>query len=270
MPAGRPPVSGGGAFVIPLSHAVNIRSLRLLARRRRPPPPLSKLELRERRHLLRRLVSKYRIACATPQPTATERRKTLSKIKTAARRFIKTEERLWADKLLDYLNTADVNTIALIRRNISSTKDDWRAWSSMKRQLGSLFSVANYPGEILSGTSARSQASLDRWEAFQASGISIVHELATINISELVPVSGHWPDPPLADLVAGLEPIWRRVTGRTAGLISVDAEADTKACPFAEWLRDILQAVGLARPSVERVVAIVRPRKRKICHPKRQ
>src|ERR1700730_10625168 len=131
MPAGRPGISGGSACILPLTHAVSVRSLRLRAKQVRPPPPLTVLELRKYRRLLRKLVSIYRIACATPQPTATERRRTLGKIKTAAGRFIETPKKSWADKLLDYLEAADVNTRSILNGEIISQGHSSKALIAM-------------------------------------------------------------------------------------------------------------------------------------------
>ena len=264
MPAGKPGISGGVGWSIPLSHAVNIRSLRLQAKWTPSPAPLTKLELRAHRDLLRKLASKYRIACGTPQPTATDRRKILRKIKTSATRFNDTGKRQWAYKLLNYLGAADLNTRALLSRELVSQGHRRTALSAMKRELGNLFSVSIYPGEPQPTRHAPSQASLDRCKAFLTGGLPIVRVLAKIDANALVPANARWPDPPLAELVTGLEPVWRRVTGRTAGLISVDAENRKQVCRFAEWLGDVLQGVGLPRPSAGRVLGIVQDKKRKI------
>ena len=87
-----------------------------------------------------------------------------------------------------------------------------------------------------------------------------VAELARFDVNVLVPASGRWPDPALANLVAALEPMWCRVTGRTAGLVSKDKDGEAKTCPFAEWLGELIE-VGFCRPPVGRVVDIVRATK---------
>ena len=260
MPSGRPGLSGGSALVLPLTHEVSVRSLRLRAKRVRPPPPLTVPELREYRRLLRKLVSIYRIACATPRPTATERRRTLGKIKTAAGRFIETPKKPWANKLRDYLEAADVNTRSILNREIISHGHSSKALIAMKRELRDLFSLSIFPPESLS--SAVAQASMDRSKAFLTGGFLVVRVLADIQVNTLVPGSGRWPDPALANLVAGLEPMWRRVTGRTAALIPDNetqvSSGDAKKCPFAEWLGDLLESIGRQRPPAGRVVDIVR------------
>jgi hypothetical protein len=256
MPAGRPGISGGHAWARPLSHAVSVRSLR--RRAKGGTQPLNAQEVREYRRLLRKLVAIYRIACVTPQPTSTERRRTLGKIKTAAERFLKTSRQLWADKLLDHLDSADVNTRSILNREIISHGHKSNALVAMKRELRGLFSPSVYPDEIGLAPGVVSRAMKDRAESFWIGGRSVVQVLANIEIEALVPGSGRWPDPPLANLVAGLEPIWCRVTGRTAALVSDDKELDTTKCPFAEWLGDLLESIGRQRLPVGRVVDIVR------------
>ena len=92
-------------------------------------------ELRKFRRQLRELVKIYRIASATPHLTATERRLILGKIKTAARRFLKTPKKLWADRLLDCLDEADANTRAVLYREIFSHDYGSNALAVMKREL---------------------------------------------------------------------------------------------------------------------------------------
>ena len=111
---------------------------------------------------------------------------------------------------------------------------------------------------------------MDRVVAFVSNYLPIIRALANIDPNILVRGSGRWPDPALANLVAGLEPIWRQVTGRTAALVSDDETGDLKACPFAAWLGDQLEKVGLSRPPVGRVVDVVRDENKKIRHPSQE
>ena len=71
-------------------------------------------------------------------------------------------------------------------------------------------------------------------------------------------MGGCFPDPGLANAIANLVPIWKRVTGRTAGPISVDRVGDRKKCPFADWLAEMHGLFGVAHPPVGRVLDIVR------------
>ncbi len=103
---------------------------------------------------------------------------------------------------------------------------------------------------------------MDRIVAFMTGSLPIVKILANIEINVLTPGSGRWPDPALANLIAGLEPIWRRVTGRTAALISKEKGCLTQ-CAYADWLRELLEKIGLPGPPVGLVVEVVRPRKQK-------
>ena len=258
MPAGRLGVFGGNAWVFPLSHAVNVRSLRCWAKP--SAPPLTVSELRRCRDTLRELVKTYRIANATPQPTATVRRQILKNIKLAARRFLEIPKKSWAGRLLDYLDEADVNTRSILYREIASRGYKPNALISMRRELRDLFSHSIYPGEPLPKGCALSRASMDQIMAFMTGGLQVVQVLANIEVNLLVPGSGRWPDPALANLVVGLEPIWRRVTGRTAALVSKNKEGD-KVCPYANWLHELLGKIGLRGPPVKLVVDVVRPRK---------
>jgi hypothetical protein len=85
-----------------------------------------------------------------------------------------------------------------------------------------------------------------------------VRQLANIDLNALAPLGGRWRDPGLPGLVATLVPIWKRVTGRTAGLVSVGKDCETKKCLFANWLGEMLGKIGIRPPPVGRVVDIVR------------
>jgi hypothetical protein len=264
MPKGRPGVSGGFALVLPLSDAVNVRSLQCWVKRRNPPK-LTRSELRECDRLLRKLISIYRIARATPQPTATERRRILGKIKTAAGRFVKKPTVPWRDKLLNRLEAADVNTRSILNHEIISRGHSSNALIAMKRKLQELFSMSRYPDESLSCPVP--QAWIDRAAAFITDDLPVVHVLANIEVNVLVPGSGKWPDPALANLVAGLEPIWHRVTGRTAVYVP-DSKTQVRSgaaskCPFAEWLGALFEGMEWQRPPVSRVAAVLERRKSK-------
>src|SRR3974390_232126 len=105
MPAGKPAVLGGGGLVGAWAYAINLRLMG--SRAKRGTPALTADELKKCRKALRSALQIYRIDCANPQPTATDRRKVLIKIKTVAQRFVDTLRGSWADKLLTYLDDAD-------------------------------------------------------------------------------------------------------------------------------------------------------------------
>jgi hypothetical protein len=189
----------------------------------------------------------------------------LGKIKNAAAKFIepKSRKRLWAERLLEYLIESDVHTNKLLYLDVSTHGHGPAGVIALKNQLRELFSRSIYPHESPPIPGTISQAELDRLVEFMLSGFPVVKVLANINIDALVPSSGRWPDPALANLVAGVKPIWRRVTGRTAGLISRDRSGDAKDCPFANWLVGLLEQAKIGRPPLGRIVDIVRPRQRK-------
>ncbi len=186
----------------------------------------------------------------------------LEKIKTAAGNFIKRGNKLWADRLLDYLDEADLDTRSILYREVASHGYNSTAVIAMKRELADLFCPSIYPDESLPIAGAVSRASMDRIVAFVTGAFSVVRVLANIEVNVLVPASGRWPDPALANLVAGLEPTWRRVTGRTAALISKEKGCLTQ-CAYADWLGELLEKIGLPGPPVGLVVEVVRPRKQK-------
>lgn len=256
MPSGKLGPSGGYAWVKALPYSVSIRSLRLWARG--SAPSLDVAELRQLRQLLRMHVRVYRIAVQTPLCTATERRKSLGKIKTAATRLNTNISRQWAERFLRSLDDVDANTRAVIYRHLASMGIRWTAILGMKRQLRDLYFLSIYPDEAFPAPGRLSRAQLDRVARFVTECMPTVRALAGIDSRVLVPRQGKWPDPAQANLVAALEPIWCRVTGWSAGLTSVDKVGEKKRCRFAEWLKDTLTAIDLPAPSLSRVADVVR------------
>jgi hypothetical protein len=261
MPTGRLAVFGGNAWTPRLPHSVNIRSLRRRRNSLNPPRKLSVSELRECRRILRKLVSIYRIARTTPQPTATQRRALLLSIRSAALDFRDNPSKVSAEDILERLSRCDVNTKRILYIDLLSRGHGAAAISQMREQLQDLFSLSIYPDESPPLPGALWRAACDRILRFMSEGLSVVRTLALIDIDKLVPNSGRWPDPSLANLVAGVEPIWCRVTGRTAGFVSRDKTGDEKILPFADWLGDLLENVAAPRPPYGRVIDIVRSKK---------
>jgi hypothetical protein len=157
-------------------------------------------------------------------------------IKTAARRFNANRAQVWADRLLEHLETPDRDARMIPYREGASAD----AVIALKRSLTAYFCDGS---------------------PVTASDLLTVNALAKIDLSSLVPPKGFWPDPALADLIANLEPIWRRATGRSSDLISADS-ADSKKSPFAAWLGDLLKDIGKSRPPDGRVTDVVRALKR--------
>lgn len=239
MPAGKAGVTGGVAWAKRVHFGVNVRSMRRYAKPR--TPALTVAELREHRRALRFTFKIYSIDCANQAPTATERRNALTKIKTPARRLA--DERSWssADTLLTTLDTADLDARRLVYRQLTKKGLDPLQF---KKTLRNWHILSSFPEDCL----------------------PVVDELANLDVEDLVPAAGRFPDPGLAKAVAALVPIWKRVTGRaarptsvgTAALRSAGMERDQKKHPFADWLSEMHALLEVAQPPVGRIVDIVR------------
>jgi hypothetical protein len=131
----------------------------------------------------------------------------------------------------------------------------------MKRQLWDSLSTSSYPAEAPPEVGRPSRAQLDRIAIFCVQSAPIVRALAKLKVRSLVPQSGKWANPAEANLVAAVQPIWCRVTGWSAGLTSIDSAGDEKRCRYAEWLRDMLIAIGLPSPATGTIVDVVRSQK---------
>jgi hypothetical protein len=69
--------------------------------------------------------------------------------------------------------------------------------------------------------------------------------LANLNVRDVGPNSGLWPDPALANLVGGLAPVWLRVTGRRLAISDNETKKGMQTyCPFADWLVETVEAVN--------------------------
>lgn len=240
MPAGRAAVTGGVAWVkrralrSDVHFGVNIHSMRRYAKRGVAAVSGSELRLRQIRKDLRWAFRIYRIDCARATPTMTERRKALSRIKKAAELLDLYRNPSAVDDLLTALDTPDFDARKLAYRQLSGKgykplqfKNALRHWPKAPR----------FPES----------------DAFAAA-----RDLADLQIEALAPAGGLFRDPGLANLVLRVVPIWERVTGRTAGPVSVDKEGDKKKCPFADWLAEMHDLLGVPSPRVGRVVVIVR------------
>jgi hypothetical protein len=91
----------------------------------------------------------------------------------------------------------------------------------------------------------------------ESGAVEAASDLANLDIDALAPVGGRFPDPGLAKLVVSLVSNWETVTGRTARLVSVE-KGVRKKCPFADWLAEMHDLLGVPRPPVGRVIDIVR------------
>ncbi len=232
MPSGKAIVSGGVAPATRLHFGLNVCSMRRYAKR--GVAALTVAELKQCRREIRFAFKIYRIDCASAAPTGTERRKALTKIKTAAARFAGNGGRPAAWALLTALDEADYDARKLAYKQLAAK-----------------------------GCSARGLTrSLRHWPIVPGSGdrgvVTAASELAGLDVDALAPLRGRFPEPGLAKLVASLIYFWKRVTGRTAALVSVDRDCEKKRCPFADWLAEMHNLLGFAPPPVGRVVDIVR------------
>lgn len=90
--------------------------------------------------------------------------------------------------------------------------------------------------------------------------MEVINALAMVEAKTIVPPRGH-TDPPLANLVRELTPLWCFVTG-TSAYPKNDREGG-KSCPFAGWVSDMICFAGLNRPPVNTIGRLVRLQKTK-------
>jgi hypothetical protein len=222
---------GGPAWVSRNPHfGISIRSMRR-DYAKSSTPALSVDDLRECRKRLREAFRKYRKDCATGAMTATEQRKKLYKIKAAARQF--RNKKTWeaSNELLAALNSSGVRTLVYMEL-------------SRKGHNPVRF---NY--ELVHWTGV--------FTPFPKNCLPALNELAALDVKALVPAGGHFPDPALANAVAQLVPIWKKVTGRTAGRTSVECASYRKKNLFADWISEMHGLLGVAPPPKGRVLGIV-------------
>jgi hypothetical protein len=215
-----------------LPFGVSVRSMRRYAKPK--IAALSVADLKKYRRNLRFAFNSYAIDCAGVAPTATERRKPLARIKSAAEHFAAYLSPSAADDLLTALDTPDLDARTLAYKQLRAKghralqfKNALRHWPKAPR--------------------------LPEIEAFAAA-----RDLADLDIDTVSPVGGRFRDPGLANLVLRVASIWTSVTGRTAGPVSVDKFGEEKKCPFADWLAEMHDLLGVPRPPVGRIVDIVR------------
>jgi hypothetical protein len=191
-------------------------------------------DLRQCRDGIRRALKIYRIDCASTAPTMTERRKAIARIKNAAGRLATNKSRSAAWDLLTALDTPDLDARKLAYGQLTARG---HTPLPLKRTLRHWPTAARLP---------------------ESGAVAAASDLANLDIDALAPVGGRFPDPGLAKLVVSLVSNWETVTGRTARPVSVDKECERKKCPFADWLAEMHDLLGVPRPPVGRVIDIVR------------
>jgi hypothetical protein len=232
MPAGKIAVSGGVGPLLYLPYGVSINSMRPRYAKQGVNPPDCQ-EIQHLRRYLRDTFKLYALDCRRSPPTATERRQALRRIKAAAERVVSMPNSATAGHLLTALETPDLDARKLVYRPLTAAGHNPLQF---KRRLRHWTIASPADHDVI--------------------GSAMV--LANLDVEALVPVGGRFPDPSLAHLVTSLIPIWTKITGRTAGLIKADLVGDAKECPFADWLGEMHDLLGAARPPLGRVIDIVR------------
>jgi hypothetical protein len=232
-----------------VSYGINVRSMRRLAKPN--APALARNELRTLRCKLREAVKFYQVAHAEPLPTPTDRRTQLTNVKSAAVQLSKNPgSEVWAKRLAKYIRAVltDRGAETLLTKALArGTRERFGKLTALLGELDAIVRLAGVPDSAVA-----------RSERFARDWLPRIGVLAQLNVEDMVPIRELLPDPGLAKLVADLEPMWCRVTGRTAALVSKDKEGGSKQCPFADWLGKLLKKAGLPRPPTGRVVDIVR------------
>jgi hypothetical protein len=186
MPAGKIAVSGGVGPLSYVPYGVSVRSLRRYARPRAGPPSCQ--EVQTLRRYLRDTFKIYTLDCATLAPTATERGKALGRIKNSAALLIARPNLPNAYALLAALETRDYDALNFAYSALTRKGHDPQR---VKKKLRHAF--------LSGGDRAGDRKAI----------AAAAKELATLDVEVLVPVSGRFPDPALAHLVASLIPIWK-------------------------------------------------------------
>jgi hypothetical protein len=184
-----------------VSYAINIRSLKPFIKQNTRKP--TRDELKNLRGELREAVKFYQLDRAESLSTPTQRRKQLTKVKTAAAHLVAKRRKGWAKRLAQAIRNAQTDKGAemLLRKVLA--RGTGERFGRLAALLGELDAAASLPeGTVLRG------------DEFATDWLEV---LAKLEVEALVPAGTRWPDPGLAPLVARLAPIWCRVTGRTAG-----------------------------------------------------
>jgi len=244
VPGGKSPSMGvGPTFTKPLSHQISVRSLRCQTHRS-AWATISVSDVRELRLELRDIFKRYDMSRRTGQgQTPTERRTQIIQAQKAAKKLLKdpgnaAQRECFLDALSHNNQTRNLLFTYLLRRRADLLR--------LQRRL-------------LDDDDLRS----DEKQTLQF--------LADLKIREFVP-KGRWPDPPLTQLVSELIPIWQRITGlssfsrndRNENASHYIARPGEKVSPFADWVEELLRAMGHPAPpstSIPRIVRILKSEK---------
>lgn len=233
-----------------VSHEINIRSLRSVAKRN--TSSLTRGQLRTLRAELREAVEFYQCSHAQPLPTPTYRRKRLNAVKTAASRFLANPgSGVWAKRL-----TASIRSVMKEDRSAETLLLKCLASGTMKRsgRLAALVSEL----EAVSALKKEPRGAATRSENFAANWLPSINVLAGLNVDEMAPTGARWTDPALHYLVLSLVPIWIHVTGDGAFSTSDDQHH------FGKWVRQIVKRAGCYPPPEWAVWTVLEKLKNKV------
>lgn len=190
--AGKIAISGGVGLRPYVPCGVSIRLLRRYAKPRVAIPSCQ--EAKRLGENLRSIFKTYALDCANPAPTATDRRKTLGRVKNSAAHLIAAPSRRNAYALLDALETRDYDALGMAYRALTANGHEPQR---LKRRL-------RHWGDIIVPVDS---------QPITAAACAP----ASLNVEALVPMSvkgqfSGFPDPALAHLVAALVPVWERAS----------------------------------------------------------
>ncbi len=232
MPAGKVAVTGGMAWVPRNPHfGISIRSMRRYAKR--STPALSLDDMKDCRSKLRKAFRRYIIDCSNVALTATEQRKEVNLIKSTARRFLKNRTWELSEELNTTLNTCCGNVRTLVSNELKSKGHN---------PVQFKYELVHWRGVST---------------PFPKDCLPALIELAALDVEALIPAGRRFRDPALANLVAQLVPVWKKVTGRSAGRISLECASYRKKHPFADWISEMHGLLGVPPPPAGRVLDIV-------------
>ncbi len=232
MTGGRVPVRGGVAWRRWLSRDIGIRSLeQYLSDNARD---LTWRDARNAHKQIRDAVNLYRLARGGSKGTGPQTRtqivEAVKRVKKNAAGVVRSGcKESWLDRLADALSVK-VNLLADLHYAVRRQNID--IWSLRSKIDAGKFSEAD---------------------------IAAVNALSENEVDKVVPPRGH-PDPPLTRLVRELTPIWRFVTG-TSPYPKTDHRYEEKVCPFAAWIKELIETAGLYPPPENTVARLVRLQK---------
>jgi len=217
-----------------LHYGVSVRSLKPYRSARTAKKQPDAASIKGWRKRLRDAFQLYLVDRGRYHPTATELRKSVSEIVRLARRFMESFTLDVADILLSALES-DRNAETSLRRRLEIPGPEWLHF---KRDLRGLYAAHRLPAE---------------------SSAAIVIKIARLDIGKLVPKSGPWRNPALFRLVSVLAPLWKDVTGRSAGPLSDNWGKDGRQFLFADWLEEMHRLIGSEAPPRGQILDSVRP-----------